>query len=144
MIKIDLITPEKLVFSDNVDFVVAPTASGEIGILPKHAPLLAQLAPGEIRLTTGDTVRSLAVTGGFIEVRPGSHVEVFAETAEFAEEIDVERANQAAERAKVRLQAHDLTAAEMAEMEQSLGRAILRLKIAGLRRHRTGNVPQPH
>ncbi len=144
MIQIELITPEKLVFSDAVDFVVAPAVNGEIGILANHAPLLAQLGSGELRLRTGETTRSVAVSGGFIEIRPGSVVKVFAETAEFADEIDVERANQAAEKAKARLQAQDLSPVEMAELEQSLGRALLRIKIAGLRRHRTGGVPQPH
>jgi F-type H+-transporting ATPase subunit epsilon len=144
MIHVELITPEKLVFKDEVDFVAAPGVDGEVGILPHHAPLLSQLAAGELRLKTGETTRSVAVSGGFIEVRPESHVEIFAETAEFAEEIDVARANQAAEKAKSQLAAqNDLTAAEVAELEASLTRAILRVKIGNLRRHKSG-APQPH
>ena len=145
MIHVELITPEKLVFKDEVDFIAAPAADGEIGILPHHAPLLSQLAPGELRLKTGAATRSVAVSGGFIEVGPESRVAVFAETAEFAEEIDVTRASHAAEKAKAKLaQEHDLTAAEVAELEASLTRAILRVKIGNLRRSRTGgSTPNP-
>src|SRR3954470_876405 len=104
MIHVELITPEKLSFSDNVDFVVAPTEMGEVGILPRHAPLLAKLAPGELRLHTGSDIRHVAVSGGFIEVNETSRVAVFAETAEFADEIDVERAKQKAEQARAQLE----------------------------------------
>jgi len=131
MIHVELITPEKLAFADNVDLIVAPTEMGEIGILPRHIPLLARLAPGELRLKTGETTRSVIVSGGFIEVSEGSRVAVFAETAEFAEEIDLERAQQSAERAKARIAAQDVTPAELAELEGSLTRAALRMRIAG-------------
>lgn len=145
MIHVELVTPEKQVFSDDVDFIAAPTPKGEIGILPHHAPLLTQLAFGEIRLKKGDTVRHLAVSGGFLEVQHGSKVSVFAETAEFAEDIDVERAKLAVERAKSKLTgpSADLTGAELAQVEASLNRAILRMKI-GQSRWRKQPPAQPH
>lgn len=143
MIHVELITPEKLAFSDNVDFIAAPTELGEIGVLPGHAPLLARLAPGELRLRTGDTTRHVAVSGGFIEIGEKSRVAVFAETAEFADEIDVERARQKAEEARVRLQERDLTPAEMAELEASLSRAALRIRVGTNRGWRKPNPPQP-
>ena len=129
-IHVELITPEKLAFSADVDFVAAPTPRGEIGILPRHAPLLTRLTHGELRLKKGDEIQYVAVAGGFLEVQRGSKVAIFAETAEFAGEIDVERAKQAAEKAKAVLaQSHDLTGEELAKVEAALARAVLRMKI---------------
>ena len=131
MIQVELITPEKLAFREEVDFIAAPTPQGEIGILPRHAPLLSQLSYGVLRFRKGETTQYVAVTGGFLEVQENSRVSIFAETAEFADQIDVERARLAAERAKEKLKAPqaDLTGAEMANLEAALSRAILRVKI---------------
>jgi F-type H+-transporting ATPase subunit epsilon len=145
MIHVELITPEKVVFNDQADFVAAPSALGEVGILPNHAPLLAQLVPGEIRLKKGGETHHLVVTGGFLEVQQGSRVAIFAETAEFAQDIDVERARLAAERAKARMVESDLTGKELAEVEGALSRALLRIKIADVRRRRQPPAqPLPH
>jgi F-type H+-transporting ATPase subunit epsilon len=89
---LEIVTPEKKVFSDKVEFAVFPGEEGELGILFDHAPLLCRLAPGEIRITSGNkAVSSLAISGGFLEVRKND-VSVIAETAETAEQIDLERA----------------------------------------------------
>jgi F-type H+-transporting ATPase subunit epsilon len=127
MIHVDLITPEKLAFSDTVEFIAAPTTLGEIGVLPHHAPLLTQLAPGELRFRKDGVTRFVAISGGFLEVQKGSRVSIFAETAEFADEIDVERARLAAERAKTQLASADLTG-----------------KVADIRRRRTSAAPAGH
>ncbi len=130
-IHLELITPEKMAFSEEVDFVAAPTPQGELGILPRHAPLLSQLALGQLRFKVGNITQAVAVTGGFLEVKPNSRVSIFAETAEFADQIDVERARLAAERAKAKLAEpkHDLTGEELAHVESALTRALLRIKI---------------
>ncbi|MFN0116792.1 MAG: F0F1 ATP synthase subunit epsilon [Elusimicrobiota bacterium] len=130
-IHVELITPEKLALQEEVDFLVAPAENGEVGILANHAPLLTKLTTGELRLKKGDKVRYVAISGGFMEVKAGSKVSVFAETAEFAEDIDVERAKMAAEKAKQTLSkpSSDLTAAELAQVELALNRALLRMKI---------------
>ena len=141
MIHVELITPERLALSEEVEFIAAPSALGELGILPHHAPLLAQLVPGELRLRVGGVVRHVVVSGGFLEVQKGSRVSVFAETAEFAEEIDIERARLAAERAKKTLVESDLTGKELAEVEAALTRALLRLKISDVRRRRVAVPP---
>lgn len=132
MIQVQLITPEKLAFSEEVDFIAAPTPDGEIGILPHHAPLLTRLGAGVLRLKKGNNTHTVAVSGGFLEVQGGSRVSIFSETAEFAEQIDVERARLAAERAKAQLKTPqaDLTGAELAQVEAALSRAILRVKVA--------------
>src|SRR5438309_1133982 len=116
-LSVDIMTPERMVLQAQAESVVVPAADGELGILTHHAPLLAQLQPGEIRLRRGDQIEHFAVSGGFVEV---SHdqVSIFAETAEMAHEIDIERARQAAERARAALRApmesRDLAAAEAA------------------------------
>ncbi len=96
-IAVEIVTPERLVKEAQVDSVIVPAIDGELGILPNHAPLLAQLQPGAIRLNQNGNTELFAVSGGFIEVDKNK-VSVFAETAEMATEIDEERARQAAER----------------------------------------------
>jgi F-type H+-transporting ATPase subunit epsilon len=128
---VELVTPEKVVSNQDVDFIAVPTVQGELGILPRHAPLLASLQAGPLRLGKGEKAEVLAVTGGFIEVREGSQVSIFAETAEFAHDIDVERARLAAERAKTQLNeiTSGLTPEQLSAVEASLARAQLRIKI---------------
>ena len=135
-IPIDIVIPEKVVLQTHVDSVVVPAVDGEIGILPHHAPLLAQLQPGQIRLTVDGHTQLFAVSGGFVEVR-SNQVKIFAETAEMAAEIDVERARQAAERAKAALKAarQDI---DIAQAEAALRRAIARLRVSEeIRRQKT-------
>jgi F-type H+-transporting ATPase subunit epsilon len=88
---LEIVTPEKKVFSDKVDFAVFPGSEGELGILFDHAPLLSRLSPGEIRISRKNIVQCLAISGGFLEVRK-NEVSVISETAETAEQIDRERA----------------------------------------------------
>lgn len=144
-IHVDIITPERQALSEEVDYIAAPAVDGEIGILPGHAPLLTRLGPGALRFRKGQQERYLAVSGGFLEVQQGSRVSVFAETAEFAEDIDVERARMAAEKAKTKIeQAKDLTGPELAALEASLGRAILRMKIGQGRWRKQPPMPSAH
>jgi len=142
---VEVITPEKMALKEEADFVVAPAIDGEIGIMPHHTPLLTRLGVGEVRLKKGDAVTTyVAITGGFLEVGKDNHVSIFAETAEMAENIDVERARLAAENAKAKLTAsHDLTAEELSQVEMALSRAVLRMKIAGIRRQHRSDRPNP-
>lgn len=141
-ISVEVITPEKLAFRDQVDFIAAPAVDGEIGILTGHTPLLTQLGLGELRFQKDRETQYYAVSGGFLEVQSGSRVSIFAETAEMAGEIDVERAKLAAERAQGKLVAsQDLTAQELAELESALGRALVRLKVGKSRWRK--QPPQP-
>src|SRR3990170_598483 len=82
-IHLDIVTPERLVYSDEVDEVVAPGSQGELGILPHHAPLLTTLGLGELRIRKGGTEESFAIIGGFLQVRPDRAV-VMAEPADLA------------------------------------------------------------
>src|ERR671928_201353 len=103
-IQLDVITPERSVLSETVDFVSVPGANGELGILPGHTPLISQLQTGVLGYTQGGTTRRLLVSGGFVEVRD-DRVAVLADIAERPEEIDAPRA-----RAARRLPAHPATA----------------------------------
>ena len=88
--RLDIVTAEKLVYSDEVSSVVAPGAEGQLGILPNHAPLLTSLKPGELKVLKEGEETNIAVSGGFLEVLKNV-VTILADTAERAEDIDVER-----------------------------------------------------
>ena len=103
-IRLEIVTPERAVLTDDVDMVIAPASEGYVGILPHHAPLLTTLGPGELRIKKGGVETSLAVFGGFMDVRP-DRVVVLTEAAEHAEEIDESRAEAARARARETLRA---------------------------------------
>ncbi|MCL5951514.1 MAG: F0F1 ATP synthase subunit epsilon [Chloroflexi bacterium] len=131
--QLDIVTVERLVVSEQVDYVSAPGIDGVIGILPEHAPLLTALNVGELRYKKEGEERSFAIGGGFMEVRP-DHVTVLADTAERAEEIDEMRAEQARERAQQVLKENPSNTAEAARIEQALRRAEVRLRVARRKR----------
>ena len=132
-LQLEMTTPERLVLEARADFVVLPAFEGEMGVLPGHAPFLVQLAPGEVRVTEEGILRCYAVSGGFAEI-VGDKVSLFAETAEMAEEIDAERAQQALERAKVESSRKDIDSLTLAAVEAAMRRAEVRLRVAELRR----------
>ena len=133
-IKLDIVTAERLVFSEDVEVVVAPGVEGQLGILPHHAPLMTMLQPGELWIRKGGTELCLAISGGFLEVRP-DRVIILADTAERAEEIDVARAEEAKRRAQERLE-HPTSETDMARTEASLRRALIRLRAVESSRRR--------
>lgn len=127
---LELVTPDRVVVSGEVDMVVAPGSEGEFGVLPGHAPFLSGIAPGELRYAAGQEKVSLSVTGGFAEVS-NNRMSVLVDASEKAAEIDLERAREALERARERL-SHDRKDKEIdfPRAELALKRAIIRLKIA--------------
>ena len=133
-IRLEIVTPERVVLEDDVDMVIAPASEGYVGILPHHAPLLTTLGPGELRIKKGGTETSLAVFGGFMDVRP-DRVIVLTEAAEHAEQIDEARAEQARARAREVLQAGPV-GLEEARARASLERAMVRLRVSERRRRR--------
>ena len=132
---LEVITPERKVYEDDVDMVIAPGSEGYLGILPHHAPLLTALGPGEFRVKKGGAEEVLAVFGGFMDVR-GDRVVVLTDAAEAADEIDAQMAQEARERAQRAIQAGAMTAAEEALARASLERAIVRLRVSERRRRR--------
>lgn len=133
---LEVITPERRVYEDDVDMVIAPGSEGYLGILPHHAPILTALGPGEFRVKKGGVEEVLAVFGGFMDVR-GDRVTVLTDAAEPAEEIDAERARAARERAQETLaQAATLSAADEARARVALQRALVRIRVSERRRRR--------
>jgi F-type H+-transporting ATPase subunit epsilon len=117
-----------MVYEGDVDMVIVPGALGEMGILPGHAPLLSKLDLGVIRVITDEEEEVFTVTGGFIEVQPNI-VTIMADAAENVEEIDVERAKEAMERAEQLLEEYSTTDTEnYLRIQASLRRSNLRLK----------------
>lgn len=126
-IPLSIVTPERVAWEGDVDALVVPAHEGQLGILPGHAPLLAHLRAGTVVIRSqGEEPRLLAVSGGFVEVING-RVSVFAETAELADEIDAERARQAAERAKAQLKHHHEEKLDL-QAQAALERALARLR----------------
>jgi len=133
-IRLDIVTAEQMVYSDEVDVVVAPGVEGQLGILPHHAPLMTMLQPGELLIRKGGEEFSLAVSGGFLEVRP-DRIIVLADTAERAEEIDMARAEEAKRRAEEQL-GLAVPDVDLARAEAALRRSLVRLRVAEKRRKR--------
>ena len=105
--QVEVVTPERKVVSRDCIMVSARAVDGDIGILPRHIPLVTVLAPGVVKIKGETDVTTLAVSGGFLEVSPDSRVTILAETAELSNEIDVERARKARQRAEERLKLRD-------------------------------------
>ncbi len=132
---LEVVTPEKLLLSKEVDEVIAPGSEGEFGVLPGHCHLLSTLRIGELRYRVGDQTSYMSVLWGYVEVTPAK-VTIMAEIAEKAEDIDVERAHAAVEKAEQRLQMGGLPS-ELKDAQISLEKARLRKKIAERARRTT-------
>ena len=129
-----VVSVERSIFEGDVEFVIANSADGELGVLARHAPLMTVLKPGPLRIqaTMGGPEEVLFVGGGFLEVLP-DRVTVLADVAEHAEEISIERAEEARKRAQEKL-AGTLSTAEETEFQQALAMAEARLRLARMRR----------
>jgi F-type H+-transporting ATPase subunit epsilon len=130
-----VVSVERSLFEGDVEFIIANGADGELGVLARHAPLMTILKPGPLRIQEvyGGTEQVLFVGGGFLEVLP-DRVTVLADVAEHADEISVERAEEARRRAQERL-AGTLTMAEETEFQNALAMAEARLRLARMRRN---------
>ena len=137
-IKLDIVTAERLVFSEDVEGVVAPGVEGQLGILPHHAPLMTMLQPGELWVRKEGTELSMAISGGFLEVRPDRLI-ILADAAERVEEIDIARAEEARRRAEQRLKER-APGTDLAKAEAALRRALTRLEVVQRRRRRKSEI----
>jgi F-type H+-transporting ATPase subunit epsilon len=123
-----------MVFSDEVTALLAWGVEGQLGILPHHAPLMTMLQPGDLMIRKDREEEYLAVTGGFLEVRPDKVI-ILADACERADEIDVARAEEAKKRAQETMKAAPLTI-DAASAEAALRRSLARLKVAERRRRK--------
>jgi F-type H+-transporting ATPase subunit epsilon len=135
-LRLEIVTPERRAFADDVDAVVLPGSEGELGVLPHHAPLVSTLGAGELRIRKGVTEESFAIFGGFLQVRPDKVV-VMAELADLASEIDLEAARQARAAAEKALETGYHEGADLSAARAALQQALLRIRVAE-RRYREG------
>jgi F-type H+-transporting ATPase subunit epsilon len=135
-LQLEIVTPERLAFSDEVDSVQLPGSEGELGVLPHHAPLISTLGVGELRIRKGGSEESFAIVGGFLQVRPDKVV-VMAETADMSSEIDLEKAQEARREAERALESGYHEGADLSAARAALQQALLRIRVAE-RRHREG------
>lgn len=124
--RLEIVTADREVFADDVEFVVVPGAEGELGILPRHAPLISALKAGELRMRRAGQVEYFAIGGGFVQIRPDKVV-VLADDAQHSEEIDESRAQEARERAEAELRDHPERATDAV---RTLRYAQVRLQVA--------------
>ena len=132
--KLEIVTAERMVFSDDVTALIAWGVEGQLGILPHHAPLMTMLQPGDLLIRKDKEEEILAVSGGFLEVRPDKVI-VLADACERVDEIDIARAEEAKRRAQETMKAGPLTA-DAAVAEAALRRSLARLKVAERRRRK--------
>lgn len=138
----EIVTAERKVFAGNVDMVVAPGVEGQLGILPNHAPLMTALTYGELVLhRTGFDDEYIAIGGGFMEVGP-SHIIILADSAERADEIDEDRADQARQRAQDIMAQERGADADLIQAQAALRRSMIRLKVAKRKRRAGGPGPR--
>ncbi|WP_298067706.1 F0F1 ATP synthase subunit epsilon [uncultured Mailhella sp.] len=130
-LRLDIVTPDRVVLGADVDYVGAAGVDGQFGVLPDHSPLLSALKIGDLYYRQGGEVKWAFVSGGFAEVSENK-VTVLAEAAELAADIDVDRAEQAKARAEKRLKAPEPDT-DTARAELALTRAIARLRVAAHR-----------
>lgn len=140
-VKLEIVTAERQIFSEDVTTIIAEGIDGQMTILPKHSPLITMLAPGELVVRKDGEEMYLVISGGFIEVRP-EKVIVLADACERSDEIDLERAAEAKRRAEERLK----SLAQSPELDQSraeaaLRRSLARLRVAEKRRRNPGYRP---
>lgn len=124
---LEVVTPEKKVYAEEVEMVSVKGVDGELGILPNHVPLVTELKIAPLRAKQGELVRHIALSGGFIEVRK-EHVVVLAESAEFPENINIDRAQAAKDRAERRLRERQ-DEVDYRRAELALQRALTRIEV---------------
>ncbi|HEY8903830.1 MAG TPA: ATP synthase F1 subunit epsilon [Chthoniobacterales bacterium] len=133
-LKLEIVTPEAKVFSDDVDYVLIPGAEGELGIYPEHTPLLTQLAAGELIATTGGVEQRLAIGEGFVEITQTS-VSVLTDMAVNETDIDEAAVQEAIRRAQESIRNEKLHDEELATVQAMLNKSLVQLKV----KHRRGS-----
>ena len=137
--RLEIVTAERVVYSEDVSVLVAPGIDGELAILPRHAPLLTMLKPGEIRVVKDGEDSFMSVSGGFMEVL-GNKVTILADTAEHVEEIDMQRAEEALRKAQEGVAVSAL-AMDLERALASMRRSQARIKVAHRTRRRREGAP---
>ena len=137
-LELEIVTAEQQIYSGDASAVVADGIEGQLGILPHHAPLITMLKPGELLIRKDREETYMAITGGFLEVRPDKVI-ILADACERCDDIDLERAEAAKHRAEERLKTH-IPGIDLQRAEAALRRSMIRIKVAEKRRRKT--LPQ--
>jgi F-type H+-transporting ATPase subunit epsilon len=132
-LKLEIVTPERKIYSEDVDMVTLPGSEGELGVYPKHVPLLTTLKPGELRVIQNGRETAMAIGEGFVEIKADS-VSVLTDMALEAEKIDIPAAEAAVERAKAAMK-EDQTPEQVAAIQASLQKALAQLHVKRRRHH---------
>ena len=132
-LRLEIVTPERKIYSEDVDMVTLPGSEGELGVYPKHVPLLTTLKPGELRVMQNGRETAMAIGEGFVEIKADS-VSVLTDMALEAEKIDIDAAEAAVERAKAAMK-EDHTVDEVAAIQASLQKALAQLHVKRRRHH---------
>jgi len=131
-IKFKIVTINRVTYEDDIDKLTVPTESGEITVLPRHVPLVSIIKPGELRIKKDGHVVLLAVSTGFLEIRKNSEVYILADSAEKAEDIDIEASRVARMRAEELLkQKQNKNDVDFAKLQAIINREVARIKVAG-------------
>jgi F-type H+-transporting ATPase subunit epsilon len=136
--RLEIVTAERMIFSDDVGAVIAWGAEGQLGILPHHAPLMTMLQPGDLMIRKDKEEEYLAISGGFLEVRPDKVI-ILADACERIDEIDIARAEEAKKRAQETMKVAPL-GVDAAAAEAALRRSLARLKVAERKRRQPPRV----
>jgi len=138
---LEIVTPEKVIFSGEIEELIVPTVNGEIAILPHHVNLLTQLEPGEMTIKHKGKVEHLAVTGGFLQIANNT-ISLLSDYAVRSDQIDAKKALEAQQRAekKMKEEKEHMTEQEFAVVQADFKRAIAELKVVR-RRHRSASIP---
>ena len=126
-LRLEIVTPDAVAYSSDVEMVTLPAAEGQIGILPQHVPLMTQMVPGEMIVRKGGQDRFLAVGEGFVEIT-GDHVAILTDMAVAAESIDEAKAEEARQRAQARLR-EKLSAEEIASVNAALAHSLAQIRV---------------
>jgi F-type H+-transporting ATPase subunit epsilon len=126
-LRLEIVTPDAVVYSEDVEMVTLPAVEGQIGILPQHVPLMTQMVPGEMIVRKVGQDRFLAVGEGFVEIT-GDHVGILTDMAVAAESIDEAKAEEARQRAQARLRER-MSAEEVASVNAALARSLAQLRV---------------
>src|SRR3982750_4639806 len=132
-LRLEIVTPEETVYSEDVDMVTLPGTEGELGVYPKHVPVLTTLKPGELRVIRGGRETAMAIGEGFVEIK-GDSISVLTDMALESAKIDIAAAEAAVERAKAAMK-EDHTAQEVAAIQASLQKALAQLHVKRRRHH---------
>ena len=133
MLRLEIVTPDQKIYSDDVDYVVIPGIEGELGVLPQHVPLMTQLVPGELWVRKGSEEIRLAVGEGFVEIG-ADKVAVLTDMAVKESDIDESAAEEAVSRAESAMKADKMSEEEMATVQASLQKSLALIRV---KRHRS-------